>query len=158
MVNLALNPNAFENARAIHSNISDASLRSIKSDDLFEVKSYKLELSPLSKKRQGREFVCLSSINPVINGCLNYALNHLDKYKNQAIEIIKFGIKHNERVKENICGCSEPVTLDEIGGLRKIRNNDVVDIVIKVNSKDIKDNDINLLLKDLQTFNDLYWG
>jgi hypothetical protein len=37
--NLALNPNAFETAQAIHSNISAAFLRKLKSEDLLNVKS-----------------------------------------------------------------------------------------------------------------------
>ena len=98
-----------------------------------------------------------SSVNPVINGCLNYALKHLDKYKKQAQEILKFGIEHNARVKEGLTLKPEDVYIDEIGGLRNIRNNDVVDIAIEVNVKDIKDDEINKLVSELPKFNEPYW-
>ena len=126
-------------------------------NDLFDIKTYKYEFGPSGKRKQGRDGMSFSSINPVINGCLNYALKHLDKYKKQAQEILKFGIEHNARVKERLSLKPEDVYIDKIGGLRSIRNNDVVDIAIEVNVKDIKDNEINKLVSELPKFNEPYW-
>lgn len=126
-------------------------------NDLFDVKTYKYEFGPTGKRIQGRNYMSFSSINPVINGCLNYALKHLDKYKKQAQEILKFGIEHNARVKEGLALKPEDVYIDEIGGLRNIRNNDIVDIAIEVNVKDIKDDEINKLVSELPKFNEPYW-
>ena len=70
---------------------------------------------------------------------------------------MKFGIEHNARVKEGLALKPEDVYIDEIGGLRNIRNNDVVDIAIEANVKDIKDNEINKLISELPKFNEPYW-
>ena len=93
----------------------------------------------------------------MINGCLNYALLHLNKYKKQAIEILKFGIGHNARVKEGLTLKPEDIYIDEIGGLRNVKNNDVIDIAIEVNVKDIKDNDVDELVHQLPKFNVPFW-
>ena len=127
-------------------------------NDLFDIKTYTFELSPIGKRKQGREYMSFSSINPVINGCLNYALKHLDKYKKQAMDILSFGIEHNARVKEGLSLRPESIYIDEIGGLRSISNNDVIDIAIEVNVKDIKDNEINKLVSQMIKFNELYRG
>ena len=126
-------------------------------NDLFDIKTYKYEFSPSGKRKQGRDGMSFSSINPVINGCLNYALKHLDKYKKQAQEILKFGIEHNARIKEGLTLKPEDVYIDEIGGLKNIKNNDVVDIAIEASIKDIKDNEINKLISELPKFNEPYW-
>lgn len=126
-------------------------------NDLFDIKTYKYKFGPLGKRKQGRDGMSFSSINPVINGCLNYALKHLDKYKKQAQEILKFGIEHNTRVKEGLTLKPEDIYIDEIGGLRNIRNNDVVDIAIEANVKDIRDNEINKLVSELPKFNEPFW-
>ncbi len=126
-------------------------------NDLFDIKTYTYELGSCGKRKQGRDNMSFSSVNPVINGCLNYALKHLDKYKKQAQDILKFGIEHNARVKKGLALKPEDIYIDEIGGLRNIRNNDVVDIAIEVNVKDIKDNEINELVAQLPKFNEPYW-
>ena len=126
-------------------------------NDLFDIKTYKYEFGPSGKRKQGRDYMSFSSINPVINGCLNYALKHLDKYKKQAIEILNFGIEHNARIKEGLTLKPEDVYIDEIGGLRNIRNNDVVDIAIESNVKDIADKDVSTLIAQLPKFNEPCW-
>jgi hypothetical protein len=126
-------------------------------NDLFNIKTYKYEFGQVGKRKQGRDYMLFSSLNPVINGCLNYALNHLDKYKKQALEILRFGIEHNTRVKEGLTLKPEDVCIDEFGGLRNIRNNYIVDIAIEANAKDIKDNEINKLISELPKFNKPYW-
>ena len=126
-------------------------------NDIFDIKTYKYEFSPTGKRKQGRDYMSFSSINPVINGCLNYALLHLNKYKKQAIEILKFGIGHNARVKEGLTLKPEDIYIDEIGGLRNVKNNDVIDIAIEVNVKDIKDNDVDELVHQLPKFNVPFW-
>ncbi len=121
-------------------------------NDMFEIKTYKYEFGPSAKRKQGRDSMSFISINPIINGCLNYALKHLDKYKKQAIEILKFGIEHNDRVKSGLTLKPEDVYIDEIGGLRNIRSNDVLDIAVEANVKDIKDKEINDLIEKMPKF------
>ena len=127
-------------------------------NDMFEIKTYKYEFGQIGKRMQGRDSMSFSSINPIINGCLNYALKHLDKYKNQAIEILKFGIEHNEMVKSDLSLKQEDVYIDEIGGLRNVRNNDVLDIAIEANVKDIQDKEIMDLIEKMPKFNKPYWN
>ena len=126
-------------------------------NDLFEIKTYEYELGHTAKRKQGRDYMSFSSINPVINGCLNYALKHLDKYKSRAIEILKFGIEHNKRVKEGLDIRPEDIYIDEVGGLRNIKNDDVVDIAVEVSVKDITDKAINELISQLPKFNEPVW-
>lgn len=65
-------------------------------NSLFEIRSYKFTALGSRVKREKKvESVTYYSINPIINNCLRYALKHLDKYRQRAIEILKFGIKHN---------------------------------------------------------------
>ncbi len=127
-------------------------------NDLFNIKTYKYTFSRMEKKKQGRDYMTFNSINPIINGCLNYSLKHLDKYKKQAEEILKFGIRHNTIVKESLILKPEDIYIDGFGGLRNIRNNDVIDIAIEVNVKDIRDGNIEKLVSKLPIFNMQHWG
>lgn len=65
-------------------------------DSLLVIKNYDLQLGNISKRKLGVDVLTYRSINPILNNCLNYALKHLEKYKSQAIEILKFGIVHNK--------------------------------------------------------------
>ncbi len=121
-------------------------------NDLFEIKTYTHKLNRYEQRTQGRDIMTFSSINPVINGCLNYALKHLDKYKKQAVEILKFGIRHNTRVAEGLNVDLRRIFIDEIGGLRDRTNNDVYDIAISAKVEGVKDEEINKLVAQLPNF------
>ena len=127
--------------------------------DLFEIKTYSHKLTPTVKKGWKREDdnFTFSSLNPVINGVLNYALRHLDKYRNQAIEILKFGIRHNEDVRKGLTEPNYSYHIDELGGIRENRTNDVVDIGIEVNEKNIQDKEIIGLIDRLPKFEKPEW-
>lgn len=119
-------------------------------ESLFKIKKCEYKLSQTAQRSMNKETLVIETINPVINGCLNYALNHLDKYKNQAIKILKFGIKHNQKCRNLNNPC---YLLDEVGGLRDINNNfEFVDIIIRVTTKNIKDKSIMDLIEDLLEF------
>lgn len=122
-------------------------------ESLFKIKKDEYKLSKTAQRIQKKETIAITTINPIINGCLNYALNHLDKYKNQAKKILKFGIKHNQ-IYRNLDNPS--YLLDEVGGLRDINNNfEFVSIIIKVdieNIEDIKDKEIIDLINNLYEF------
>ena len=68
----------------------------------IEEKQYVFELSNFAKRKKQIESITYNSINPIINNCLSYALKNLDKYKQQAIEILKFGIDYNQKKATNI--------------------------------------------------------
>ena len=117
---------------------------------IFEVKTYKYELNSKGKNKYGKDTIDFSSINPIINGCLNYALNHLEKYKNQAVEILEFGIKHNKRVLE---GLKEPIQnyhLDDLGGLKNWNKNyEIEDVMVIAGLKNTNDKIIDDLINAL---------
>lgn len=94
--------------------------------------------------------ITFHSINPIINNCLRYALNHLKKYKHRAIELLKFGIGHNRRIASEIT-FDEYYICNELGGLKSFRDEDWYDIVIFVDVE-VNDDEINALIEQLPKF------
>lgn len=124
---------------------------------IFEIKKYEYELTRHQKKVLGKDTQSFSSINPIINGCLRYALKHLDKYRKRAIEILKFGITHNQSVVSGLEDRIEYYMVDEIGGLKNWNKNyEIADVVIIVDVKNIKDEEINSLVEELPKFKNPY--
>lgn len=121
-------------------------------DSLFEEKEYVLELGRKAQMRRGVKSLSFTLANPVLNGCLNYALDHLDKYKTQAKKILEFGIRHNQELMTKNPDPYGYVRLDEIGGMRD-SNGDVIDIAIIVEEKEIDDKEIVELIERLPKFN-----
>ena len=120
-------------------------------DDIF--KSI-FEEKPYSVKSNGNEQIgeiTYHSINPIINTCLSYVLKHLDKYKQQAITILKFGIDYNRKKAANI-KFSDCYICNELGALRNYRDNNFYELVIFT---DVKTNDaeIETLIHQLPRFN-----
>ena len=93
------------------------------------------------------------SINPIINNCLRYALKHLDKYKCRAIDILKFGIDYNRKIANEI-DFYDCYICNELGGLKKLSNDDYYDIVIFVDVE-VNDNEIKSLIDQLPKFNNV---
>ena len=56
-------------------------------------------------------------LNPLINVCLNYALEHLDKYKEQAKAILTFGIEYNPKALKETGECFEDLSTREFGNV-----------------------------------------
>ncbi len=121
---------------------------------LFEVKPYELKLDGRARRIKGKDYITHNCINPIINNCLRYALKHLDKYKQRAEAILKFGIRHNKRIADEtandyyyVCG--------ELGELKKCGDIDCYafyDIVIFADVK-TDDDEINALIDKLPVFN-----
>ena len=109
-------------------------------DSLFETKKYKTDV------------LTYYSINPVLNNCLNYALTNLDKYKNQAIKILKFGIRHNSEIAEKN-DISLYFQCNELGGIKSLKNEDFYECAIVVaGNTETADKDVNKLIKNLPKF------
>lgn len=94
-------------------------------------------------------------INPIINNCLRYALEHLDKYRQRAIEILKFGIMHNKKIIDK-AGADTYCICNELGGVIDSKrmewfNCDIEDIAVFVDTE-VNDNEINALIKRLPKF------
>lgn len=124
--------------------------------NLFEIRTYNVELNGSAKRKFGKEFQTYYSPNPILNNCLRHALRNLHKYKNQAMEILKFGIKHNRRIAEehDIKDC---YVCNELGGIRDIKESDFYgfyEFAIVTYEKDIHDKEINQLIGELPKFND----
>lgn len=123
-------------------------------NSIFEIKPYELELGSISRRKKQVDSITYHSINPIINNCLRYALEHLDKYKCQAIDILKFGINHNRRIASEIT-FDDYYICNELGGLTNFGNEDYYDIVIFVDVE-VKDVEIRTLINQLPKFNK--WG
>lgn len=116
-------------------------------ESIFEIKLYEFKSGNIGKA----DTITYRSINPIINNCLRYALKHLDKYKQKAIDILKFGIDHNKKITNEV-DFHDYYICNELGGLKKSRNKDYYDIVIFVDVE-TQDNDINSLINQLPKFN-----
>ena len=120
---------------------------------IFEIQKYEYELTRRQKKTLGKDTQSFSSINPVINGVLGFCLRNLSKYKKQAVEILKFGATHNRSVMNGLEDSIDYYVTDEIGRLRNWkRNNEIADVVIIADVKDIKDKEIIDLINELPKF------
>ena len=119
-------------------------------DSLFEIKSYRLELSSKQKREKQVDSVTYYSINPIINNCLRYSLQHLEKYKHRAKDILKFAIHYNNRIKNEIAS-DDFYICNELGGIKSFRNDDYYNLIIFVDV-DIKDPDIKDLVDHLPIF------
>ena len=120
---------------------------------LFDIKEYNCELGSTGKRKYGKDFIAYYSANPILNNCLRYALQHLPKYRNQAIEILRFGIKHNQHIAEEH-SLSDCYVCNELGGIKDYRNDDYYELAIVTSEKDIQDKEINDLIDQLLKFND----
>ena len=117
---------------------------------IFEIKPYELKLGNIGRRKRKVDSITYYSINPIINNCLRYALNHLEKYKHRAIELLKFGIDHNRRIASEIT-FDEYYICDELGGLKSFRDENCYDIVIFVDVE-VNDDEIRALIKQLLEF------
>lgn len=125
-------------------------------NSIFEIKSYELKLGSTGRRKKQVDSITYHSINPIINNCLRYALQHLDKYKHRAIDILKFGIDYNRRIASNI-DFMDCYICNELGGLKKSKNDDYYDIVVFVDMNvDVNDDEIKSLIKQLPKFNESY--
>ena len=117
-----------------------------------------LELENIENRKLQKGAFTFNSINPIINGCLNHALNNLKKYKSQAVDILKFGILHNEKIKNSLNPQKEmyhSYKTNELGGIYDNENN-IVDVAIFVKKQDINDVDIKVLVEKLPKIGNLY--
>ena len=120
-------------------------------NSIFEEKQYVFELSNFAKRKKQIESITYNSINPIINNCLSYALKNLDKYKQQAIEILKFGIDYNRKKATNI-DFSSCYICNELGALKNIKDEDFYELIILADVE-TSDPEIKALISQLPRFN-----
>lgn len=86
-------------------------------------------------------------------------MEHLDKYKYRAIDILKFGIKHNTEIINEV-GADTYCICNELGGVIDFRRTyrfscDVDNIAVYVDME-VNDDEINALIKQLPKFKKRY--
>lgn len=123
-------------------------------NSIFETKPYHHKLSSKQKREKGVDSITYYSINPIINNCLRFALQHLDKYKHRAKYILKFAINYNKKIANEVVA-ENCYICNELGGLKDCRNNDYYSLVIFVDV-DVKDSEIKDLVNQLPKFNKLF--
>ncbi len=120
-------------------------------NSIFEEKTYVHKLSNCAKRVKKIESITYHSINPIINNCLSFALKHLDKYKQQAIKILKFGIDYNRKKAANIDLGNPYIYCNELGGLRNCEDKDFCELII-FTDEEPKDDEIKSLIYQLPRF------
>ena len=127
-------------------------------ESIFQPIVYKRETSHIEKRKYQIDTVSFCSINPIINNCLKYALNHIDKFKKQAIKILEFGIEHNREVIDHLHIDHSCLLVDEVGALHEIGHLDrpgLIDIVVFCDNL-TNDKEIDTLINRLPTFDKLF--
>ena len=117
---------------------------------IFEIRSYEYMLGNRAKREKQVDSITFDLINPIINNCLRYALEHLGKYKHRAIDILKFGIKHNTEIINKV-GADTYCICNELGGVTDSFDCDVENIAVYVDME-VNDDEINALIKQLPKF------
>ena len=130
---------------------------------IFEIRSYEYILGNRAKREKQVDSITFDLINPIINNCLRYSLEHLEKYKHRAIDILKFGIKHNTEFINKV-DADEYYICNELGGVTKFEQVgvielervgwvgcDIADIVVYVDVE-VNDDEINALIEQLPKF------
>lgn len=120
-------------------------------NSIFVEKPYEFKLYGRGKRKEQGDSITYDSINPIINNCLRYALEHLDKYKHRAIKILKFGIQYNKKIAGEIA-FADCYICCELGGLRKYRDEDYYKLVIFVDVE-VNDEEVKSLVNQLPKFN-----
>lgn len=118
---------------------------------IFEEKPYVFELSNFAKRKKQIESITYYSINPIINNCLRYALEHLDKYKQRALAILKFGIDYNRKKAADI-DFSNCYICNELGALKNFKDEDYYELIIFADIE-TNDDEIKALICQLPKFN-----
>ena len=119
-------------------------------NSIFEIKQYRFELGDRARRKQQIDYITYHCINPIINNCLRYSLQHLDKYKNRAVDILKFAITHNKKMKTEFAIRSCYVC-NELGGVESKIDKNYRNIVIFVDIA-VEDNEIKSLVDQLPKF------
>lgn len=113
---------------------------------IFETKAYEFT----SGSGKDSNSTTYNLINPIINNCLRYTLEHLDRYKYRAKEILEFGIKYNEK-KLNEITYDYCYICNELGGLKNFKNKDFYDVIV-FSDAEVNDDEIKSLINRLPRF------
>ena len=118
---------------------------------IFEEKKYVFELGNIANRKKQVQSITYYSINPIINNCLRHALKNLDKYKQRALAILKFGIDYNRKKAANI-DFTNCYICNELGALKNFKDKDYYELIILADVE-TNDDDIKALICQLPQFN-----
>lgn len=127
---------------------------------MFEKRPYEFtSLGNRLKREKQIDSITYYSINPLINLCLRYSLEHLDKYKHRAIEILKFGIIHNTEIMKR-GGADTYYICNELGSvipLERLASSDLdFDDIAVFTDTEVNDDEINSFMRQLPKFKKIY--
>lgn len=120
-------------------------------NSIFDEKTYVFELSNNAKRKKQVQSITYYSINPIINNCLRHSLKNLDKYKQRAIAMLKFGINYNRKKAANM-DFSNCYIFNELGALKNFKDEDYYELIIFVDVE-TNDDEIKALICQLPQFN-----
>jgi len=113
-------------------------------NSLFEFRKYELDIC--NKNENLNTTFC--SFNPILNNCLNYAIKHLDKYREKVLKILNFGLDNIDRIKK-IVNVHDCYMVGELGKIQNCTNKEFSDIIIFVRDKNIEDEEIRRLVEQI---------
>lgn len=102
-------------------------------NDALVCKEYIQYTSHFSKKCNVERPVIINSINPIINVCLRYAIENIEQYKKQALDILHFAIKYNKQVINRLDKSQMIYEMNELGGLYSKDGKKIIDLLIYYN-------------------------
>lgn len=119
-------------------------------DSIFIKRQYEYKLSKREEEKLHKNKIVINTANPIINGCLRCALNHIDKYKKEAIRLLKYGIENNNEVLTHLNRINHYYMLNDLGGLI-MDGQEIIDLIIICNNN-VNDEEVNNLIKKLPIF------
>lgn len=84
-------------------------------DQLFDTKTFPFK--GFNSGVVGVDKETIELLNPFLNQCLDYALHHLDQYKEQARRILQFGIEYNGKLIKRLNLDEAHLSVGEYGNL-----------------------------------------
>lgn len=115
-------------------------------NEMFKTKEYLFEYSNYEKRLYKIDSFPINTINPIINNCLKYAINNIDKYKKQAIKMLNFALVYNKDVIKKLDKNCHFYSMTNSGAL--IRGHEIIDLLIYSNEQ-VTDDSIQKLIDKL---------
>lgn len=101
-------------------------------NDIFKKREYLHICSNVEKRNKKVDSYTINVINPIIIGCLRYAVDNLDQYKKQAIRILEFAKVHNKTIIDKLDDTDYFYIMNELGGIYS-KDGNIIDLLIYCN-------------------------
>lgn len=128
---------------------------------LFEIRHYEYECPQRKWEDRPKKVISADIPNPILNNCLKYSLEHLDKYRLEAKRILKFGIEYNTNLikkypKGEKLYESKYMCVDELGAIRDGFSSDFLTMAIIAYGVRVDDREIQNLIDKLPKYPKYY--